>query len=262
MPMRKTMIETAYYLPEFKNKYTQQELKDLIDTKTFQDFIANEKDLKIIFYLNGKEYGSFIYYNGKFSDAIFTNSNNKEKLEMKIGKRVTDKVAVLPQKKVNNALKDYFTITSGISGLTRYQSGDDLHYMLVKITDGCGNTRKAVDTLGVKDGFWDEDISNNMLLRSLTEKNIPYHEFIIRYKIIKEAIESLSEDNYILLHLWYFPHKKLEVSSAMKKRYKMFRDYKNSNNHKKYQRAWHQLSRSINALRIRIIEVQREYELL
>lgn len=269
MNLSPAKIETTYPLPEFKKSYSDKELREYAKNFLSDDLGENlqeNQEVWLTFQLGGNDYAVYNYCGGQWTQISY--QTNSEQM----GEVIIQNVSVVPKKILISALKDHlgkFKYSEAFDGkesiaLTAYRRGIDLHYDIYRITDGVGGSITSyednLNCSGKYSGSHDNDEGNNLLLRSLSRDELPYHGFQIRNALIKEAIESLSSMYYIHIHLWYFPEKSLPVSidAKMRAEYYKHRDYKESKNSKKYQRAWKQLHKALEALILRIIDLQND----
>jgi hypothetical protein len=264
-------LETIYHLPTFKDKYSDKELQEFANNliqNELKSYVEVREDIRLIFQLKGDNYAAFTYSNGQWQKVNYSAPRNNEIT----GEVIIQNVSVIPKKILINALKEHlgkFKYMDGLKGiesiaLTAYRRGMDLHYDIYRITDGVGGSivsyEDNLNCSGKYSGSGDNDVGNNLLLRSLSREQLPFHGFKISHSLIKTAIETLSMEHYIHLHLWYFPEKAFPqtIEKRQKANYYMFRDYKQSGSNKKYLRAWKALHRALEALILRIIDLQSD----
>ena len=260
-------MEKTYQLPDIQRDYSDQELKQLANN-VVESELKNEikNEFKLVFQLRGDNYASYSYSGNQWTRVDYIKPREQT------GEVIIQNISVVPKKILINALKEHlgkFKFKDGLEGkesiaLTAFRRGLDLHYDVYRITDGVGSSiRSYDDNLGCSgkySGSSDRDEGNNLLLRSLTREQLPFHGFKISHLLIKEAINSLSSTYYIHLHLWYFPEKVLpeKIKKSDRNNYYKYRDYKQSKDNARYLRSWKMLHKSLEALVLRIIDIQHD----
>jgi hypothetical protein len=192
-----------------------------------------------------------------------------------IGKRTTYNLKDVEPSLANKSIDSHFGRTKFDESFkdsegkdpqkTAFRNNKDLHFDIIRITNGLGTNFKYADNLGCSGkyaGESDEELNNNILLRSLTHDEIPFHDCFIDRDIIKQAFYSLAPEFFAHFLIWYLPEMKIPdtFDKSDKKEIiqtiKQWKKYKNSPAEREYKKAWRMKNVSIEMLRLRIIGVQ------
>lgn len=254
-----TAIETGYFLLP-KNSYSQEELKEqalkLISFLNIDKYI--EYDLRFCINNNIKDIYAVVTFNsGKIKEIRF--HIKERKIFSAVGKRITDKLKNVSQDIAIKSLDEYLgkirygSINNNISS---YRTGLDLHIIITRFSDGVNSNWSYENNLGASGNYisTDGDINNAMAIRSLDSDKVPYHECLILREIIQQAIKTLAPHFRALILLWYFPEK--YPACKVTRREKEILTRIRNKNEKGYKKIWYLKWKALEALRLRVIDIQ------
>jgi len=187
--------------------YSESQLRELCDIEIdkFKELIKAGKQISLSIYAD--EMSNYINPIAVYTSNPYHLSYFGIKDPGTVGERVTNQFRDIQNALAVKILAEYLTNSNVKDSPIKngFRAKMPLNYEIYRLTNGTGHNNQKINNLDVKKDFAEGDGNNNILIRSLGSKDLPFHRIVINYQKIKSGLDSLAIEYLAIIYYNFFP---------------------------------------------------------